>query len=108
VFAKHPYVKDSTKTYLLLARCTVVWVKLKGEYKYHAMGSYRILEVELHISLAFKLYDSGQIHSTAPLYLGIIFVDTIEEENPLPLPGNKPLLPARSAQVLYNQTFIGR
>ena len=53
------------------------------------MRSYRILEAELDASLAFKLYGSGQIHSTAPLPLGIIVMDTTEEENHLALPGNR-------------------
>ena len=53
------------------------------------MRPYRILEVELHSSLVLKLYGSGQIHSTAPLPLGIIVTDTTEEENPLLFPGTK-------------------
>jgi len=53
------------------------------------MGSYRILEVKLHAFLDFKLYGSGQINSTSPLPHGIIFMDTTEEENHLPLPGNR-------------------
>jgi hypothetical protein len=47
------------------------------------------MEVELHASLAFKLYGSGHIHFTAPLPLGIIVMDSTEGENPLPLPGNR-------------------
>jgi hypothetical protein len=45
------------------------------------MRFYRILEVELLASLAFKLYGSGQIHSTALLPLEIIVMDTTGKEN---------------------------